>query len=115
MSCHKKPVVIVAATTPIRRLPIVARHWVYATSAAFRFLAQIQSNRTVSSTVERLIADTEAPTDLGDFLAAFDLVEGVDDLFVAAAFAGHCVPSPWPVSPARLGHPDRSFFTFPRY
>jgi hypothetical protein len=30
-------------------------------------------------------------TDLGDFLAAFDLVQGVDDLFVAAAFARHSV------------------------
>jgi hypothetical protein len=39
--------------------------------------------------VSRLLADAEAPADLRDFLAAFDLMEGVHDLFSAAAFAGH--------------------------
>jgi hypothetical protein len=39
--------------------------------------------------VERLLAHAEPATDLGDLFAAFDLVQGMDDFFVAAAFAGH--------------------------
>jgi hypothetical protein len=33
--------------------------------------------------VEGLLADAEPATDLGHFLAAFDLVQGVNDLFVS--------------------------------
>jgi hypothetical protein len=42
--------------------------------------------------IERLLADAEPATDPGDLLAAFDLVERVDDFFVAAAFAWRRVP-----------------------
>jgi len=38
--------------------------------------------------VERLLADAAPAADRGDFLAAFDLVQGVADLFVAAALRG---------------------------
>jgi hypothetical protein len=52
-------------------------------------LRQAESGKLLFPAVERLLADAEAATDFGDFLAALDLVQGVDDLFVAAAFAGH--------------------------
>jgi hypothetical protein len=49
--------------------------------------------------IQRLLADAEGPANLGDFLAALDLVQGVDDLFVAEAFSGHglrLLGRPWP-------------------
>ena len=52
-------------------------------------LRQAKPGELLFPAVERLLADAEPATDLGDFLAALDLVQGVDDLFVAAAFAGH--------------------------
>src|SRR6187549_2308133 len=43
--------------------------------------------------VERLLAHAQPPAHLGDFLATLDLVQGVDDLLVAASFAWHlCAP-----------------------
>src|SRR6185295_3804137 len=39
--------------------------------------------------VERLLADAEPATDLGDFFSALDLVQGVDNFLVAASLAWH--------------------------
>ena len=52
-------------------------------------LLQAQAAELFLPPVERLLADPQPATDLGDLLAALDLVQGVDDFFVAAAFAGH--------------------------
>ena len=52
-------------------------------------LGQPEARKLLLPAVEGLLADAEPATDLGDLFAAFDLVEGVDDFFVAAAFAGH--------------------------
>jgi hypothetical protein len=57
-------------------------------------LLQPEAAELLLPPIERLLADAEPATDLGDLLAAFDLMEGVDDFFVAAAFAGIvCVSS----------------------
>jgi hypothetical protein len=52
-------------------------------------LLQAEPAELLLPPVERLLADAEPATDLGDLLAAFDLVQGIDDFFVRATFAGH--------------------------
>ena len=53
-------------------------------------LLQAEAGELLFPAVERLLADPEPATDLGDFLAARDLVQGVDDLLVAASLRGIC-------------------------
>jgi hypothetical protein len=52
-------------------------------------LLQAEPSELLLPPVERLLADAEPATDFGNFLAAFDLVQRVDDFFVGAAFARH--------------------------
>ena len=52
-------------------------------------LLEAEAGELLFPAVERLLAHAEPATDLGDFLAALDLVEGVDDFLVAASFAWH--------------------------
>ena len=53
--------------------------------------------------VERLLADAEPATDLGDLLAAFDLVQGVDDLSFVK-MDGRIMPNPRHVHQESRGH-----------
>jgi hypothetical protein len=67
-------------------------------------LLQAEPAELLLPPVERLLADAEPATDRGDLFAAFDLVQGVDNLFVAAAFAGHRLRLLGWLSPACLGN-----------
>ena len=51
-------------------------------------LLDSETRKLLLPPIERLPAHPQPPTDFGDFLAAFDLVQGVDDLFVTASLRG---------------------------
>ena len=67
----------------------------------------------MATPVERL-ADAEPTAHLGDFLAALDLVQSVDDFFVAAGLYGpsFCVSSAGGAGPLRKSQID-FVFSFP--
>jgi hypothetical protein len=51
-------------------------------------LLDAQSRKLFLPAIERLLADPEPATDFGDLLAAVDLMQSVDDLFVTGPLRG---------------------------